>query len=327
MGTEPQTVEVKAGQTTPIDLKAERLEAIVRIVPNPPDAAVYIDGVFVGRGPYIGRAKPGKHLVKTQSEGYFPIANELEAKAGGEAVPALRLKKDFNAPKWAVAGRVQVEVRAGVALSPSIGGVLDGQCKDTCQQTLASGLNTTLRGGYEFPNGLSMGGTLGYVQIQQSHIGFDANLTIDNVNTAGSANDSTLLQNFMIGPYIAYRLSNRFPLRLALGAGYMYANASYSREGTFDGNAVGPLRQSGGFHWLYLEPEAQFGVRISERWSAGAAISALLIFAPQIPVWQNAMQVNAHSENPDQLGAFSAEAITGKVIVAMNPSLYLQYGF
>lgn len=327
MGTEPVTVNVKAGETTPIDLKAERLSAVVRIVPSPPDAAVYIDGVFVGRGPYLGRAKPGKHVVKTQSDGYVAIAQEIDAKDGSEVTPALSMKKDLNAPKWVRTGRFVVEVRGGVPLAGSLGGEVATSCNASCQQSLATGANVTLRVGYDAPNGLGGGLTFGYFQIGESHLGFDASLSINGTPQAGKANDSTLLQNFIAGVYGSYRLGSRFPLRLGIGAGVMYGRTEYIRDGTFAGNAIGPLRQTGYFPWVYVEPEARVGVRISEGWSAGIAISGLIILAPRIPVWTQDMKVNAHSDNPDQLGTFTQEPITSNVFFAMNQGLYVQYGF
>lgn len=335
MGTEPMTVIVKEGQTTPIDLKAERLGAVVRIVPNPPDADVYIDGVWVGRGLYIGRAKPGKHIVKTKADGYFAKAEEIDAKSDDETSPPLRLEKDVNAPKWATAGRFLLEVRAGVPLAPSLGGDLDALCTDFCQQGLGAGVNATFRAGYEFPNGFGLGGTIGYLRLSQSHVGFNATLVIDeglngNVDLKdhqGRANDATLFQNFMVGAYGSYKLGNRFPIRLGLGAGFMYGNVTYSRTGTFDNQAVGPLEQSGFFPWIYIEPEARIGVRISEGWSLGVAISSLVLVAPKIPVWTQDMQVNAHGDNPDQLGKFKPEKITGGAFFSMNQGIYVQYGF
>lgn len=338
MGTEPITVIVKEGQTTPLDLKAERLGAVVRIVPNPPDAEVYIDGVLVGRGPYIGRAKPGKHVVKTKANGYFEKAVEIDAKSDDETTPPLRLEKDVNAPKWAIAGRFLLEARAGVPLSPSFGSDLDALCTEFCQQGLGAGVNATFRAGYEFPNGFGLGGTLGYLQLSQSHAGFKATLGIDEgqrdmngdvvlTNYEGRANDATLLQNFMVGAYGSYKLGSRFPIRLGLGAGFMYGNVTYSRTGTFNNQAVGPLEQSGFFPWIYIEPEARIGVRISEGWSLGVAISGLVLVAPKIPVWTRIMQVNAHGDNPDELGQFQAEKVTGGAFFSMNQGIYVQYGF
>lgn len=338
MGTEPMTVDVKEGQTTPLDLKAERLGAVVRIVPEPPDAEVYIDGVLVGRGPYIGRAKPGKHVVKTKADGYFAEAQELEAKTGEESSPPLVLKKDVNARKWAVAGRVLLEVRGGVPLGNTFGGDLDAGCTGPCQQSLATGVNATFRAGYEFPNGVGLGAALGYFQLDQSHVGFAATIGIDEgqrdmagnvilVNHQGRANDSTLMQNIMVGVFGSYKLNTRFPVRLGLGAGLMYGNVAYERTGTFDGRAVGPLQQTGAFPWIYIEPEARIGVQITERWSLGVAISGLVLVAPKIPVWTRLMQVNAHGDDPDQLGTFQAERVTASALFTMNQGLYLQYGF
>lgn len=329
MGTEPEVVNVKAGQTSSLQLKAERLGAVVRIMPDPPDAEVYIDGVFVGRGPYIARAKPGRHVVKTKADGYFESTSEIFATMGDESAPSMKLKKDLNATKWVVAGRVLFDIRASVPLAPSLGGIVNESCatETSCQRSLGTGINATFRGGYEWPNGLGFGGTVGFFQMQQTHIGFKATMRIDNVDVDGQANDSTLMQNVMLGVYGSYRLGDRFPIRIGLGAGMMYGNVDYSREGTFDGNAIGPLRQTGYFPWIYLEPEVRVGVRLSDHWSAGAAISAVVLFAPNVPAWTNAMQVNAHNDRTDQLGSFGTEDITSTVFFAMNPGLYLQYGF
>ena len=329
MGTEPEVVNVTAGQTSSVQLKAERLGAVVRIVPEPPNAAVYIDGVFVGRGPYIGRSRPGKHVVKTKAEGYFETTSEINATAGDESTPRLPMKKDLNAPEWAVAGRVLLEIRTSVPLALALGGVVDEECaaSSTCQRSLGAGANAVVRGGYEWPNGLGFGGTIGYFQMEQSHVGFDAKMNIDNLNVDGQANDSTFMQNFMGGVYGSYRIGSRFPIRFGVGAGVLYGRVDYSREGTFDGNAIGPLRQTGNFMWIYVEPEVRVGVRLSERWSVGVAISALVQIAPRVPAWTNAMQVNAHNDGTDQLGSFTTEDIASNIIFAMNQGLYLQYGF
>ncbi|HRI67513.1 MAG TPA: PEGA domain-containing protein [Polyangium sp.] len=338
MGTEPEVVNVNAGQTSSVELKAEPLGAVVRVVPDPPDAEVYIDGVFMGRGPYVGRSKPGRHVVKTKADGYFEKTSEVVAAKGTESAPPLQMKKDVNAPKWAVAGRVLFEARASVPLANSFGGDLDAACTDFCQQSLGAGVNATFRGGYEWSNGLGFGATLGYFQIEQSHVGVKATIGVDegardtNGNVVltpqdGLANDSTLFKNFMVGAYGSYKLGRRFPVRLGLGAGFMYGTVTYQRAGTFNNRAVGPLQQNGFFPWIYVEPEARVGVQITERWSIGVAISGLVLIAPKVPVWTRVMQVNAHGENPDQLGEFSPEKITANTIFAMNQGIYLQYGF
>lgn len=338
MGTEPITVNVKEGQTTPLDLKAEQLGAVVRIVPDPPDAEVYIDGVLVGRGPYIGRAKPGKHVVKTKADGYFAKSQEVDAKAGDENSPESRMKKDVNAPKWAAAGRVLFELRGGAPLVPSVGSSIDAACTGLCQQDLGTGVNASFRAGYETAGGFGFGVALGYFQMKQSHVGFKATIGLDEgqrdmsgnvvlTNYDGTANDSVLFQDLLLGAYGSYKFGKRFPVRLGLGAGALLGQLTYIRTGTFSNHAVGPLEQTGFFPWLYIEPEARVGVQITERWSMGVAISGMFVLATKIPQWTQAMQVNAHGANPDELGQFPPEALAGKVFLAFNQGLYLQYGF
>lgn len=327
MGTTPQIVHIKPGQTTSLELKAERLGAVVHIMPTPPNAEVYTDGIPVSRGGYIGPAQPGKHVIKTKADGYFETTTEIVAAAGEENDPPIEMKKDVNAPKWTVAGRVLLEVRAGMPLANSLGSSLEAFCSTACQQGLALGVNTAFRGGYEWANGLGVGGTIGYFQVEQSHVGLDATLLVNGQNQNGKANDTTLLQNFMLGAYGSYKFGRNFPIRLGLGAGFMRGNVTYQRMGTFADQAVGPVEQSGSFSWFYIEPEARVGVQITERWSVGVALSGMLIIGPQAPTWTQKMKVNAHSNIEDQLGIFVAKPITGSAFFTMNQSLYLQFGF
>jgi hypothetical protein len=102
---------------------------------------------------------------------------------------------------------------------------------------------------------------------------------------------------------------------------------TYDRVGTFQDRAVGPLEQTGYFPWIYVEPEARIGIRITEGLSIGVTISGLVLIAPKVPVWTQLMQVNAHSSNPDQLGQFDSEKVTGAAFFVMNQGLYVQYGF
>lgn len=327
MGTEPQIVKIESGQTNSVNLTAERLETVVRIEPESPDAEVYLNGINMGRGAYIGRVKPGKHVVKTKAEGYFTESREIVTTIGEESAPSWPMKKDVNAPKWTVAGRVLVESRLSVPLTNSFASELEASCSGICQQNLGTGVNAVLRAGYEWPNGFGVGGTFGYFQMEQSRVGFEAILTVGPENLPGRANDSTLLQNFTVGAFGSYKLGQRFPVRLGLGAGFMYGNVTYTRTGTFNNQAVGPVEQAGVFPWIYVEPEVRVGVQMTERWALGVAISGLVLFAPRIPVWTEEMKINAHNSQNNQLGTFKGEKITGNAFFMMNQGLYIQYGF
>ncbi len=340
LGTEPTTVEVKEGATTAVALKAEPLGAVVRVMPNPPNADVYIDGVFVGRGPYVGRAKPGKHVVKMQAEGYFPVTQELDAKVGDEAAPPkANLRKDVNSPKWIVPGRVVVEVRGAVPLAPSFGGDIADDCTGDCQQSLGTGIRAALRVGYERGNGLGFGLSVGYLRMQQSRLDMPSKICTEDPAVCQSldlaspswqvavANDSTQIETFVAGAYGSYKLGRRFPVRLGVGAGVLLGNVTYARTMIFENQAAGPLTQSGFFPWIYVEPEAQIGVQITERWSVGLTLSALVLIAPKVPTWTQNMLVNAHGDSVDTLVSFEKQRIAGSSFFTMSQGLYVQYGF
>ena len=340
LGTEPTTVVVKEGESTAVNLKAEPLEAVVRVIPNPPNADVYIDGVLVGRGPYVGRAKPGKHVVKMQAEGYFPVTQELNAKVGDEAAPPkANLRKDVNSPMWIVPGRFVVEARGAVPLAPSFGGDIADDCTGDCQQSLGTGIRATLRVGYEKGNGLGFGLTAGYLRMQQSRLDMATRVCTEDEAVCQSlpttspswqianANDSTQIETFVVGAYGSYKLGKRFPLRLGLGAGVLLGNMTYTRTVIFENKAAGPLTQSGFFPWFYVEPEAQFGLQITDHLSVGLNLSALVVIAPKVPTWTQNMLVNAHGDSIDKLATFEKQHITGNSFFTMSQGLYVQYGF
>ncbi|WP_437937378.1 PEGA domain-containing protein [Sorangium sp. So ce341] len=329
LGTEPVSVVVKAGGTTSLELKVERLGAVLRITPNPATAGVYINGVYVGRGGYVGRAKPGKHVVKMVEDGYEPVTQTIEARVGQDNAPPGQLRKDWNSPRWAERGRILVEVRGNLALTPSLGGEIASGCDGLCQSSLGVGALLALRGGYEFPGGLSVGLTAGYFQMQQTITGRTTSFSYpDGEAETGTANDTVSLRNFMAGAYASLRLSERFPVRLGLAAGALLGSVEDSRIAIVDGRATGPVVQSGFFPWLFVEPEMQVGLRLGEHFSVGVGFSAMVLVPPRVPLWTAQMPINAHSnEDEGSAGTFKAETITGSVIVSMNQGLYLRYGF
>ncbi|XXT19136.1 PEGA domain-containing protein [Sorangium sp. So ce429] len=333
LGTEPVSVVVKAGGTTPVQLKVERLGAVLRITPNPATAGVYINGVHVGRGGYVGRAKPGKHVVKLAEDGYEPVTQTIEAKVDQDNAPPGRLRKDWNSPRWAERGRFLVEVRGDLALTPSLGGEIASECDEPCQSSLGVGARLALRGGYEFPGGVGLGLTAGYFQMQQTITGrpakFFLNDSTDDEPTIGTANHTVSLRDFMAGAYASLRLSERFPVRLGLTAGVLLGSVEDSRIGIFEGKTTGPVVQSGFFPWLFVEPEIQVGLRLGEHFSVGVGFSAMVLVPPRVPLWTDKMPINAHNEAEvgGGVGRFAAETITGSVVVAMTQGLYIRYGF
>jgi len=329
LGTEPVTVVVESGKVSPLTLKAESLGAVVRVMPNPPTAEVFIDGVSVGRGPYTGRAREGKHVIKLVADGYFPAAEEVESKPGALVALAPRLEKDLNAARWAARGQYVVEGRAGVVLAPSLGGDIASSCDGLCQQTLGVGARAALRAGYELPIGLGFGLSAGYFSMEQTVTGRPASILVDGDATgiSGTANDVTKIDAFALGAHASYRLVERFPVRVGLGAGVLLGRVEDSRVGIFENRAVGAITQSGFFPLIYVEPEVDAGIRIMEGLSVGVSFSGMLVVAPSIPRWTQGMSVYTHSDETEQFGTFEPETILGATFFTMTQAIHVRYGF
>ncbi len=63
-----------------------RALAWLRVVAEPPSAAVYVDERFAGTGRTLSRRpvrlRPGKHLLTIQADGYFPHDMEVVLEPG-----------------------------------------------------------------------------------------------------------------------------------------------------------------------------------------------------------------------------------------------------
>src|SRR5262249_14324595 len=71
LGTQPASLSIKLGQTTPLTLAAEKLDAEVRVIPTPAGASVAIDAVTVGHGLWQGRLREGRHKIEVLSDGFL----------------------------------------------------------------------------------------------------------------------------------------------------------------------------------------------------------------------------------------------------------------
>ncbi len=339
VATVPVTVVVQPGESAPLQMKAVPLDATVKILPSPATATLSLDGVSMGRGGFQGRIQPGYHLVEVTAEGYFPEKQKVSVPAGEERAVQITLRKDWSSPVWAEAGRFWVELSGGAALSPSLGGEVAAGCKDTCKQSIGGGGRVALRGGYQLGNGVSIGGTLGYLAMEQTITGRSTQLlpiAIAGIATpdaiAGVANDTLAIQSFLVGPYAALRLGKRFPVSLGLAAGLALSQVSDRRTGLFGPFAVGPVTQSGLFPWIFVEPELRVGVRVTEHLTLGVSVSGLLLFAPAVPRWNEGMAINPHGgqlglddKEQNRPGLFPGETITGSTLFAITEGLSVRY--
>jgi len=330
----PVRVAVKPRQTASVTLKAERLNAAIRILPAPAAASVTIDGDLVSRGGFEGRLHPGDHVIKVEAPGFLAETQTINVSTGQQKELKVALRKDDTSPVWAESPRILLELSGAGALSPSFGGAIAAGCAGDCTHGVAAGGRVALRGGYELSNGFSLGAAASYLGMQQSTTNRAIALLPYQEGTpnVGIANDAVSLQAFLVGPYAAYRLGERFPLHLGLAAGVALGTVSDRRTGLFNASAVGPVTQSGSFTWLYIEPEVRVGVRVRDRLTVGVSVSGLFMFAPRAPQWNEVMAISPHGDalgvsgsNQQYLGKFGAETVMGSTMVAITEGVSVRY--
>jgi hypothetical protein len=323
LATTPIRVTVKPQGTTPLSLKAEPLNASVRVALTPATAALTIDGIEVARGGYVGRLAPGKHVIKAEADGFFPETQEINVPAGEDQTVRLAMRKDHNAPLWAEPPRFLIELGGSAPISPSFGGEIAASCGGRCEQSLGVGGRFVLRGGYELGNGFGFGLTAGYLGMQQSTAGRAASFTRDDAGPInGVASDVITLKNVMVGAYAGLRLGKTFPVRVGVSAGAALGSISDERTGLFGDSPAGPVTQSGFFAWAFVEPEIRVGLRISEHMGLGISLSGLLLMSPRVPTWLGEMDVGTKN---DVIGSFESETVTSSSIFAITEGLYLTY--
>jgi hypothetical protein len=202
-GTTPAPVSIRAGQQADLALTAEELDAAMRVVPVPADASVAVDGLFVGRGAWEGRVRPGTHKVALVADGYFNADQEVKVDRGGRGVVATTLKRDPRSPRWRKPGRFMIELGGAGALSPSFGGDIARSCTGPCTHGLPLGGYGIFHGGYELGSGFGFGVETGYLAMQQSTFGRSTSLQavgIKNPDT-GTATDVIKLRGFLAGAF------------------------------------------------------------------------------------------------------------------------------
>jgi hypothetical protein len=329
-GAPPAPVSIRAGARAELVLAAEELDAAMRVVPVPAEASVAIDGLFVGRGAWDGRVRPGAHRVQLVADGYLRADRSVTLARGGRGVVEATLDRDPRSPRWQRPGRFVLEAGGGVALSPSFGALGKG-CFQACAQGLGTGGYALLHGGYELGSGFAFGVEAGYLRMQEATQGRNTSLQAVGLMSpsAGTADDTRKLRTFLVGGWAGLGAGGRVRLRVRLGAGVALGTISDTRTGTFaaqDGARfdVGPLIQVPSATWFYLAPEVRLGVRLGGHveLSAGVAARTLISLSPRR--WDAAQPVRA---GDDGYGQFAADPLLSPVVLALTPGLSARYDF
>lgn len=99
-GSPPASITVTGDKPQALTLAAERLDATLRVAPDPSGATVMIDGAFVGRGAFEGRLKPGEHTIKVIADGFLASTKTIQLAAGADETLRLSLGREDAAALW-----------------------------------------------------------------------------------------------------------------------------------------------------------------------------------------------------------------------------------
>lgn len=334
LGTLPAPVTIETSALSRLDLEAETLDATAQVIPIPTTASVALDGIFVGRGPWEGRLRPGAHRIKIVADGYFSEEKPVTLERASRGLVRVTLRKDPSSPIWRRPGRFSLEIGGAALLVPSFGGDLAGACASPCSRALGAGGQLVFHGGYEMWNGFGFGVSTGYLDAQQRVR--DRAALLQPVGLAqpdrGSVTDALRLRGFLAGAWAAYGVGERFPLRLRVGAGALVGKVIDTRTGAFQPSdaalttpfSIGPVIEAPGAAWFYLAPEIRAGLRLGAHLELSLGLEAMLLFTLSAPRWNAAHAINAAT---DGYATFPDDRLTSTVLVGLLPGLGARYDF
>jgi hypothetical protein len=290
LGSPPVSANVVVDQTTLLRLAAEDLRAAARIRPDPADAAVTLDGVPLGRGPWEGAVRAGTHRVDVSQDGYFASVKEFAALDGQTAVVAPKLERDEASPFWAK-GRTypfSLGLFGGVLAGTSLGSGYEASCAspgtDCYDRARPFGVLAGVRGAFEISPGLGIELEVGYAYVRFRNAR-TTTLTGDaSQSIPVDISDTVTIKGALAAVFATYAFLRR-PLNLtaALGAGVVVASMSESRTGavaTDASPALQPLEPSGTITVSKVipafMPEVRVGLPIGERVQVGLALAVVV---------------------------------------------------
>ncbi|MEZ4300507.1 MAG: PEGA domain-containing protein [Polyangiaceae bacterium] len=334
-GTQPVAAAVKTGEVTTLSLRAQDLDSALRVDPSPPGAHVFINGVDVGGGQWVGRLRSGKHKIEAYEEGFQRETKEIKLVSGGRELVAFDLKRDDDAPRWRKPSKWVAEGTVSLAVGPGFGGDVGESCKAGCSAGIALGPSVMVHGAYELGSGFGVGLSAGYVLALHELRGRTASLllqpeTSSNTPTVtGEADEALRFQSALLGLHVSYRIGDTFPILLRLGGGVAPGQIRADRTGLFptaDGTsnvALDPAAVSVATTMAYVAPEVRVGWRFSEHLEATLGVRALVLIAPDLPRWSDPIFLNAGQTYGQ--GRYSDESLTGQVMVMVLPTIGLRY--
>jgi hypothetical protein len=165
-GTAPVAVNVLAGQTVPLALRASPLGPSLRVEVDPRSAQIALDGVEVSRGIWEGRLPVGPHAAEAWEEGYQ--RERISFTPGGPRTARVALQIDEGHPRWRQGARATLSVEGvlGATIGPGLGSAAEAACPGRCSGSATGGL-AGARLVYALPVGLRLEAGGGYLQTSR----------------------------------------------------------------------------------------------------------------------------------------------------------------
>jgi hypothetical protein len=330
VGTPPASAPVKPQKLTTLSLRAEKLDASMRVEPTPAGASVVINSVNVGRGAWAGLLKSGLHQVEVIAEGFLPAQRQVNLARGEREVLTIKLERDDDSEFWRKPPKLVVDLSTALTILPSFGGDVADGCRSGCSRSIGLGGMLQLQAGYELGAGPGFGLMGGYLRAEQETTNRTASLVPVNVAPrVGATTDKLLLRGAMIGATAWFRFGEQYPALLRIGAGALLGSLRGEREGTFtatDGTQFKtyPVDDSPAARYLFIEPEVRVGFRFADRFVASAGVQALMLIAPSPPKWNDSLELSAST---DGIATYPAETLSGGFVFGLAPGVSLRYDF
>jgi PEGA domain-containing protein len=331
LGSQPAAAEVKPEDTTNLAVVAEELGSQLRVDPTPPGASVWLDGVNVGNGVWLGRVRTGAHKLEIKADGFLTAEKAITLREGERETMAVELDRDEDAPQWRKPPKWTIDAGAAFVVAPTFGGDVATSCEGDCQSNIGIGGLALVHGSYELGSGLGFGIELGYLVAQQQVQDRTAALQPHGLATpnAGTATDDLRLQGFLAGARAGYHLGEDIPVVLGLGAGVLVGELRDERKGVFTDRAgssydAAPATTFPGVTYFYLDPGIRVGVRFADHFELTASVQALLLIALSQPEWDETVELDAGG---DGAGSYSNETLMGSFVAMVAPGVNLRYDY
>lgn len=335
VGTQPAAAKVEVDGTSTLSLRAEPLDASLRVTPTPAGATVAVDGVVVGRGIWEGPLRAGRHRVEVGAEGFLPFAQEMMLARGQAPTLSVSLERDPSSPLWKKANppHVGLELVGGFGLAPVYGGDVARASCDGCTSRVAVGGFAAFRGGYELGSGIAFTIDAGYLRVGESVTRAASLKPVGRPPNAGTMEDRLRLGGAMLGASAGVHRGRSLTFTLRLGAGVFVGTGRDARHGDFV-NGAGErypvdAAEAAPATYAYLAPEVRLGRRLGRHLEIGAGLTAIVLLALNQPAWRdaNAVTTGVAPSRGDGLATFGRESMAGGAVVVLAPGIGARYDF